>query len=132
MTETVAPRFGERTPGKGDLRRRGHARTNRLGRRGSHVRSREGIVTPLSACDLSRVWLANSMQKISYDGYRFPPAIIRQAIWLYLRSMLSLRDVDDLLAERGIIRPSKLIFEPNPTIIFEAMPGGALPVPHDK
>src|SRR5271169_3404244 len=42
------------------------------------------------------------MQKISYDGYRFPPEIIRQAIWLYLRFTLSLRDVEDLLAERGI------------------------------
>jgi transposase-like protein len=31
------------------------------------------------------------MQKISYDGYRFPPEIIRQAIWLYLRFTLSLR-----------------------------------------
>ena len=43
------------------------------------------------------------MQKISYDGYRFPPEIIRQAIWLYLRFTLSLRDVEDLLADRGII-----------------------------
>src|SRR5271163_992713 len=43
------------------------------------------------------------MQKISYDGYRFPPEIIRQAIWLYLRFTLSLRDVEDLLAERGIV-----------------------------
>jgi putative transposase len=42
------------------------------------------------------------MMKISYSGYRFPPAIIRQAIWLYLRFTLSLRDVEDLLAERGI------------------------------
>jgi transposase-like protein len=43
------------------------------------------------------------MQKISYDGYRFPPEIIRQAIWLYLRFTLSFRDVEDLLAERGIV-----------------------------
>jgi putative transposase len=43
------------------------------------------------------------MQKISYDGYRFTPEIIRQAIWLYLRFTLTLRDVEDLLAERGII-----------------------------
>ena len=43
------------------------------------------------------------MQKIGYDGYRFPPEIIRQAIWLYLRFTLSLRDVEDLLAERGIM-----------------------------
>ena len=42
------------------------------------------------------------MKKISYGGYRFPPEIIQQAIWLYLRFTLSLRDVEDLLAERGI------------------------------
>jgi len=43
------------------------------------------------------------MTKISYAGYRFPPAIIQQAIWLYLRFTLSFRDVEDLLAERGIV-----------------------------
>ena len=42
------------------------------------------------------------MTKISYAGYRFPPEIIQQAICLYLRFTLSLRDVEDLLAERGI------------------------------
>jgi putative transposase len=42
------------------------------------------------------------MKRISYSGYRFPPQIIQQAIWLYLRFTLSLRDVEDLLAERGI------------------------------
>jgi putative transposase len=42
------------------------------------------------------------MRKISYSGYRFPPEIIQQATWLYLRFTLSLRDVEDLLAERGI------------------------------
>jgi len=40
--------------------------------------------------------------KISYAGYRFPPEIIQQAIWLYLWFTLSLRDVEDLLAERGV------------------------------
>jgi putative transposase len=43
------------------------------------------------------------MKKTSYRGYRFPPEIIQQAIWLYLRFTLSLRDVEDLLAERGIL-----------------------------
>ena len=43
------------------------------------------------------------MQKISYAGYRFPPEVIHQAIWLYLRFTLSFRDVEDLLAERGIM-----------------------------
>ena len=42
------------------------------------------------------------MNKFSYSGYRFPPEIIQQAIWLYLRFTLSLRDVEDLLAERGV------------------------------
>jgi putative transposase len=42
------------------------------------------------------------MKKISYSGYRFPPEIIHQAIWLYLRFTLCLRDVEDLLAERGV------------------------------
>ena len=42
------------------------------------------------------------MKKIIYSGYRFPPEIIHQPIWLYLRFTLSLRDVEDLLAERGI------------------------------
>ncbi len=40
--------------------------------------------------------------KISYAGYRFPPEVIDHAIWLYLRFTLSFRDVEDLLAERGI------------------------------
>ena len=42
------------------------------------------------------------MTKISYAGYRHPPEIIQQAIWLYLRFSLSFRDVEDLLAERGL------------------------------
>ena len=43
-----------------------------------------------------------TMQKISCDGYRYPPEIIQQAIWLYLRFTLSFCDVEDLLADRGI------------------------------
>ena len=42
------------------------------------------------------------MQKISYARYRFPPVIIQHAVWLYFRFPLSFRDVEDLLAERGI------------------------------
>ena len=43
-----------------------------------------------------------SMRKIGCAGYRFPPEIIQQAFWLYLRFTLSLRDVEDLLAVRAI------------------------------
>ncbi len=38
-----------------------------------------------------------------YHGYRFPPEIISHAVWLYRRFCLSFRDVEDLLAERGIV-----------------------------
>ena len=40
------------------------------------------------------------MVKASYTRYRFPPEIIRQAIWLYLRFTLSYRDVEDLFGIR--------------------------------
>ena len=43
------------------------------------------------------------MQPISYARHRFPPDIIRRAVWLYLRFTLSYRDVEDLLAERGLM-----------------------------
>jgi putative transposase len=42
------------------------------------------------------------MQALSYRGYRFPPVIIQHAVWLYLRFTLSFRDVEDLMAERGV------------------------------
>ena len=35
--------------------------------------------------------------------HRFPPDIISYAVWLYYRLNLSHRDIEDLLAERGII-----------------------------
>ena len=38
----------------------------------------------------------------SYHRHRFPPEIISHAVWLYHRFCLSFRDVEDLLAERGI------------------------------
>ena len=39
----------------------------------------------------------------TYRGYRFPPEIISHAVWLYHRFTLSFRDIEDLLAERGVI-----------------------------
>ena len=39
----------------------------------------------------------------SYRGHRFPAEIISHGVWLYHRFTLSFRDVEDLLAERGII-----------------------------
>ena len=39
---------------------------------------------------------------LSYHGYRFPPDIISHAVWLYHRFGVSVRDVEDLLAQRGM------------------------------
>ncbi len=38
-----------------------------------------------------------------YKGHRFPHEIISHAVWLYFRFSLSYRDVEELLAERGIV-----------------------------
>jgi transposase-like protein len=37
-----------------------------------------------------------------YTGYRFPSDVIQRAVWMYLRFTRSYRDVEDLLAERGV------------------------------
>src|SRR5216683_442021 len=42
------------------------------------------------------------MARISYRYHHFPAPIIRHAVWLYVRFTLSYRDVEDLVAERGI------------------------------
>ncbi len=42
------------------------------------------------------------MRQLSFKRYRFPPDIIRHAIWLYARFTLSFRDVEEMLAERGL------------------------------
>ena len=39
----------------------------------------------------------------SYAGHRFPAAIISHAVWLYFRFPLSLRNVDEILAARGVV-----------------------------
>jgi len=42
------------------------------------------------------------MRPISFKRHRFPPDVIRYAVWLYFRFTLSVRDVEELLAQRGI------------------------------
>jgi len=38
-----------------------------------------------------------------YKGHRFPPEIIQYTVWLYHRFNLGYRDIEDLLAKRGIV-----------------------------
>ena len=42
------------------------------------------------------------MKPISFKRHRFPADVIRHAVWLYFRFSLSFRDVEELMAQRGI------------------------------
>ena len=44
-----------------------------------------------------------SKPKSRYRDHRFSAEVVSRAVWLYCRFALSFRDVEDLLAERGII-----------------------------
>jgi putative transposase len=48
-------------------------------------------------------WLRMRQASVSYKRHRFPPEIIAYAVWLYYRFPLSLRLVEDMLLERGIV-----------------------------
>jgi putative transposase len=42
-------------------------------------------------------------QPVSYKRHHFPPEIIAHAVWLYFRFPLSLRLVEEMLLERGVV-----------------------------
>jgi transposase-like protein len=50
-------------------------------------------------------WMNTS--QISYKRHRFPVEIIAHAVWLYCRFPLSLRFVEEMLLERGIVVPTR-------------------------
>jgi putative transposase len=43
------------------------------------------------------------LRSVSHARHRFPPEIIAHAVWLYFRFPLSLRPVEEMLLERGIV-----------------------------
>lgn len=47
--------------------------------------------------------MISQVSQLRLKGFRFPRSIISYAVWAYHRFALSLRDVEDLLAERGVI-----------------------------
>ena len=44
-----------------------------------------------------------SPTSVSYKNHRFPQQIIAHAVWLYFRFPLSLRLVEEMLLERGVV-----------------------------
>ena len=68
---------------------------------GCGVSQRAYIETTMNGIvNLASCWQSYRMP--SYRGYRFSPEIISHAVWLYHRFALSFRDVEDLLARRGV------------------------------
>ena len=43
-----------------------------------------------------------ALDPVSYKRHRLPTWVIQPAVWLYFRFTLSLRDVEELLAQRGV------------------------------
>src|SRR5438445_4633086 len=56
-----------------------------------------------SALSRGQIDFAEPADRSPYRGYRLSPEIIAHAVWLYFRFHLSFRDVQDLLAERGVV-----------------------------
>ena len=42
------------------------------------------------------------MKPLSFKRHRFPREVILHAVWLYFRFTMSLRDVEELVVERGV------------------------------
>lgn len=47
--------------------------------------------------------MKNDLSTSLYKGYRFPGDIIRHCVWLYFRFSLSFRDIEEIMAERGVV-----------------------------
>ena len=80
------------TASHGHFRRRSHPFADGTDSRAFHSNA--------DGCWQRRLGLGIS--SISYARHRFPPDVIRHAVWLYLRFTLSYRHVEELLAERGL------------------------------
>ncbi len=64
------------------------------------------IFNPIQGTDKLVMLSDNYLMRKSaslYKRHRFPPEIIQYAVWLYYHFNLSQRDIEDLLAERGIV-----------------------------
>ena len=87
--------------------RRGHARARRSPRaspsRSGVPPARHGVPWQVLSSSVGawQTWPMKS-DTPSYHGYRFPHEIISHAVWLYHRFGVSFRDVEDLLAQRGV------------------------------
>ncbi|OAN70935.1 hypothetical protein A8B82_21805 [Sulfitobacter sp. EhC04] len=66
--------------------------------------------------------MAKAKHSGAFKGHRLPPEIIAYAVWSYFRFPLSLRDVEDLLAARGIIVSGLVARIAVPLILMRPVP----------
>ena len=88
------------------------------------------IVTEMGLEGMARQGRTSPMDPVSYRRHRFPPPIIQHAIWLYLRFTLSYRDVEELLAERGLEVSYETVqrWPHNPRSLKDGWPSGRRPI----
>ncbi len=77
----------------------------RFARGGRPAYLRDRLITSARAVTLAGVVASDGLMKpkAPYHGHRFPPAIISQVVRWYFRFQPSLRDIEELLFERGVI-----------------------------
>ncbi len=68
----------------------------------------------------------------AFTGYRFPPEVITLAVRWYLRFALSYRDVEELLAERGIVVDHVTLYRWVQRFAPEFCPGSPGPSAHRR
>jgi hypothetical protein len=93
----------DRDRSDGRERRRQHDEPGTGDPGGSLGREQEGFVMFSDLAECGRPSSTDSMPPLSYSGYHFPPDIIQRVVWMYRRFTFSFRDVEDLLAERGLV-----------------------------
>ena len=72
---------------------------------------KEGVITPDGIVNLlpgaarccNRCMKTPNVDLPSYRGYRFPATVISHCVWLYFRFSPSYRDVEEMMAERGVV-----------------------------
>ncbi len=66
-----------------------------------------------------------SKPDVSYKNHRFPPQIIAHAVWLNYRFSLSLRLVEEMLLERGVVVSYETIRSMGPEVWSRLCPSSS-------
>ncbi len=101
MDAIALGRTGERTSGAATARPRSSGDEARPRQRAVTAEGTVNLRACIAVC--ATAWMKDDHPLPNYAGHRFPPEVIGYAVWAYYRFPLSYRDVEELLAERGVI-----------------------------